>query len=85
MSDRVRVLEVDQWSSTATNLADMGFADFDPARLTGGDSRAAQVIFGGHYVVKEVLETDRPPIGHVWFIERGGHFERWKTNYDSSD
>ena len=81
MSDRVRVLEVDQWSSTATNLTTMSFADFDPDRLTGGDSRAAKLIFGGHYVVKDVLETAHPPIGRVWFIEREGRFERWKTRH----
>jgi len=81
----MKILEVDQWTSTG-NIEDFTLADFVICDVRGGDSAAARKIFGGKAEVREVDEADRPPLGTAWFIEGdNGKLKRWKTNYDSSD
>ena len=82
----IKVLEVDQWSSTG-NIRDFGFSDFDIKKVKDGDSEAARAIFGGHSKIMEVEENDRPDIGNAWFIEDSNtkKFVFYKANYDSSD
>jgi hypothetical protein len=89
----VEVLEMDQWSSSAKNIGELSFADFrspgGPGKLTGGDVKAAQAIFGGHYHLYQVSSApyNRPSIGRVWFRENPEtkKLVLWKYNYDSSD
>jgi hypothetical protein len=81
----VKVLEVDQWTSTG-KIAGLPAADYDFDKVEGGDSDAAKKIFGGHSVWKDVDEHAKPSIGNVWFKEDDdGLLQVWKTNYDSSD
>jgi len=84
--EKIKVLEVDQWTSTG-NIKDYSFKDFEMNKIKGGDSEAAKKIFGGHAVIKEVLKTQNPFIGNVWFIEdpKTLKFVFYKANYDSSD
>jgi hypothetical protein len=86
------VLELDQFTATATNLKEMFFRDFeaDHAKtllaLYGGNSFAARRIFGGHAVIKEVTLQDKPPKGSVWYVEDEiGGLSRYLSNCDSSD
>jgi len=88
---KVRVLEVDQWTSTGnvegTKLADWesNQKDMLNSRM-GGDSEAARTIFGGSARVIEVREDAEPWLGNVWFREdEQGLLFRWKFNYDSGD
>lgn len=88
----VEVLEMDQWSATAKNLDELNFADFrtleGPKKLVGGDAKAAQAIFGGHYLFKKVSTAPdvQPSIGRVWFQEdpETQKLVLWKGTYDSS-
>lgn len=81
----MRILEVDQWTSTG-NITDFSFEDFDLQKVSGGDSAAAKVIFGGNARLREVSETDRPYLGTVWFRQGPtGKLEKYLANYDSSD
>ncbi len=82
----MKVLEVDQWTSTG-NISDFGFADYNLDKVRGGDSEAARAIFGGWSLVREVSENDSPSIGHVWFREDPviKKFVFYKANYDTSD
>lgn len=88
----IKVLEVDQWTSTG-DVSNFTLAEWekDPrgtlAKMKGGDSEAARVIFGGHARVMEVAEHQGPSIGNVWFRESevDGLLTRWQANYDSSD
>lgn len=82
--DEIRVIEVDQWTSTG----DIASQDFDTVTLwsvRGGDSSAAKAIFGGHFVRKTVPVTASPAVGNVWFRKGpNGKCEFLKANYDSS-
>lgn len=81
---KIRILEVDQWTSTG-NVKDFTLEDFDPAKVRGGDSEAIRKI-GGWARIIEVDEDARPSIGHVWFRPGpDGKLQHWKANYDSSD
>jgi hypothetical protein len=80
----VKVLEVDQWTSTG-NVEEFNFETFELQNVQGGDSLSARLIFGGHAAVKDVEDTAEPTIGHVWYVEAYGKFIKWKVNYDSSD
>ena len=44
-------------------------------------------LFGGHAVIRDVLENATPYIGNVWFITdaRTNKLKFYKANYDSSD
>ena len=54
--------------------------------IRGGNSEAAQAIFGGYAVVRGVWESSEPSMGNVWFKpDENGILKRWKHNYDSSD
>ena len=86
------VLELDQFTATATNLKEMFFRDFEanPAdtllKLYGGNSFAARRIFGGHAVIKEVTLQEKPPKGSVWYVaDEIGGLSRYLANFDSSD
>jgi len=83
----IRVLEVDQWTSTAIR-GDLSWGDLKTLGIngvSGGDSEAARVIFGGHFRFRDVEADDTPRIGDVWFIEDARGFPTiWKTQYDSS-
>lgn len=85
MSSLIRVLEVDQWTSTG-NIGDFSMADFELESVQGGDSEAIRRAFGGFATIKEVDPRQRPMVGHVWFREslESGKLEQWKANYDSS-
>ena len=80
----MKVLEVDQWTSTG-NVEEFNFETFELQNVQGGDSLSARLIFGGHAAVKDVDEDAQPTIGHVWYVEAHGKFIRYKVNYDSSD
>lgn len=86
----MKVLEVDQWTSTG-NFEGLKLEDFEKdnkgslQKVKGGDAGAARSIFGGTARVKEVYEHSGPTIGEVWLREVDGKLEVWKTNYDSSD
>lgn len=81
----IKVLEIDQFSSSADNLTNMGFKDFELQKLSGGSSEAAKVIFGGYAKVKMVGANERPSIGDVWYVEENGKFKLYLANYDTSD
>ena len=81
----MRVLEVDQWTSTG-NVEEHTMKDFDINGVEGGDAKAAREIFGGHAKILEVHEESRPRCGYVWFITgEDGKLKFWKGSYDSSD
>lgn len=80
----MRVLEVDQWTSTG-KIEGKQPSEFNLVDVEGGDTKAARVIFGGWAVWRDVKATDTPGIGNVWFRVDGGRLRLWKTNYDSSD
>jgi len=82
----MKVLEVDQWTSTG-NVTDFTMDEFELANVHGGDSEAAQAIFGGSAKVREVSENASPYIGNVWFKTdpQTGKLVHYKSNYDSSD
>lgn len=83
--ETIRVIQIDQFTSTG----DIRNQDFDAVTLSsisGGDSLAAKVIFGGSFAVKEVNLNDDPRIGYVWFIKgENGKCTLYKSNYDTSD
>ncbi len=81
----IKVLEVDQWSSTAPEIQQMSLADFNFRQLSGNGVEAARKIFGGRAWVREVDPNDQPRIGNVWFREVDGQLTKWRWNYDSSD
>ena len=90
-SASVKVLEVDQWTSTG-NVAGTKMEDWEAdtnkmlRSVRGGDSEAAQAIFGGHAVIREVSEFSGPSVGNVWFKpDENGILKLWKHNYDSGD
>jgi len=81
---KIKVLELDQWTSTG-NITDFTLEDFELQKVKGGDSKAAQLIFGGHAIIREVEELQTPPIGNVWFrLGVNGKLQFYKSNYDSS-
>lgn len=86
LEEKIKVLEVDQWTSTG-NITDYNFETFELSKVTGGDSEAARTIFGGTAHVHEVFAKDCPSIGRVWYIEdsKTKKFTLYKSNYDSSD
>ena len=83
----IKIIEMDQWSSTADNIENLDFDDCTLDSLHGGDSEAAKKIFGGKFNVTLVKEDSNPYRGYVWFIkdETTGKLKRYKANYDSSD
>ncbi len=82
----MKVLEVDQWTSTG-NVTDFTMDDFELENVHGGDSEAIRKIFGGSSRVIEVSENASPSIGNVWFRTdpNTGKLVYYKANYDSSD
>jgi len=81
---KVKVLEVDQWTSTG-NISNFTFDDFDLEKVTGGDSETIRLIANGSASIREVGMNSTPYIGTAWFIEGSdGKLEFWKANYDSS-
>jgi hypothetical protein len=83
----VKVLETDQWTSSGnvTEFSWKKLKDNGIQCVSGGDSEAARIMFGGSFRFREVNETDSPSIGSVWFIENEKGFPAiWKTRYDSS-
>jgi hypothetical protein len=81
---KIKVLEVDQWTSTG-NIRNFGLSNFSLSQVKGGDSEAARAIFGGWAEVLDVEETANPSLGRVWFVEKDGKLEHYKANYDTSD
>jgi len=80
----MKILELDQWSSTATNLPSLNFKKFKYHKLKGGDVESARQIFGGHCSILEVTKYDVPSKGMVWFEEKDGKFVKYKAEYDTS-
>lgn len=80
----IKILEVDQFSSGA-EIEKYNFETFDPANLESNGAKAAQKIFGGRYIVREVKPKDRPMMGRVWYTEVKNYFKLYRANYDSSD
>ncbi len=79
------VIEVDQWTSSG-NIEELDFDSLTLDNISGGDSEAVKVIFGGTLNRKQVSENDTPSIGNVWYIkDEDGKCKIWKYNYDSSD
>lgn len=84
--EKIKVLEVDQWTSTG-NIEQFTMDEFNIDRVSGGDSEAAKKIFGGYAAVREVRKEDSPHIGEVWYISdpQSNKLKFYKANYDSSD
>lgn len=84
----VRVLEVDPWTSTG-NLTSYPWRKLrlmkNAGAIEGGDAAAARAIFGGHWQWYTATRDETPPLGRVWYAQRGGRAELYRTNYDSSD
>jgi hypothetical protein len=86
----VKILEVDQWTSTG-NVAAFSMEQWEKdlvgtlLKVKGGDSEAAFKIFGGHAKVKQVNEDHYPDISYVWYREENGKLKKWRWCYDSSD
>lgn len=79
----IKVLEVDQWTANAPEMANMHTNEFNPDNLSGSGAAAKQ--FGNNYGYKWVCENDTPRTGAVWFKEDpSGQLVRWKANVDSS-
>lgn len=81
---KIKVLEVDQWTSTG-DMGRFNFETFQLLNVKGGDSEAIRRISGGHAIVKEVSPNDIPSRGNVWYTEVDEKFKLYKANYDSSD
>lgn len=85
VASKILVIEVDQWSSTG-NIEDQDFDTFSLADLSGGDSEAAKVIFGGYCQKKEVDPNGAPRNARVWYRKGpDGKCEYFKATLDSSD
>jgi hypothetical protein len=81
----MKVIQVDQFTSTG-NLEELLFSSITLNDISGGDSQAAKIIFGGSFSLLEVSENDSPRVGYVWFKEDiNGKCKRYKANYDTSD
>lgn len=84
--NKIKVIELDQWSAGARNLKTIPFDQLTLDKLKGGDSEAAKAIFGGTFRILEVTENQRPSLGNVWFKkDENGFPEFYKAQYDSSD
>ena len=88
---KVKVLEVDQWTSTG-NVAGTKMEDWvaKPKEMletrSGEHAESARTVFGGHAVIREVYETSEPSMGNVWFRpNENGILRRWKFRCDSGD
>ncbi len=84
----MKILEVDQWTSTG-NVTDFTMAQWESgeafSKISGGDSRAIKLIYGGDCRIREVSENDYPRMGVVWFRENEqGKLVQYKCNYDTS-
>lgn len=81
----VKVIEVDQWTSTG-NISNHRFDDIVRSAVRGGDADTAQDLGIASFDRLVVPMESEPPKGKVWF-RRGlnGEMELWKTNYDTSD
>ena len=83
---KIKILEVDQWTSIGKNITDFTFKNFEIGKVSGGDSEAIRRISGGHAIIKKVDENDNPSKGNVWFrAGKNGKLVCWRENYDSSD
>ena len=86
---KIKVLEVDQWTSTGDITSftmEQAEEGVIKGKVRGGDSEAIATIFGGHFLVREVEESEFPSKGNVWLINgSNGLLEMWKCNYDTSD
>lgn len=81
---KIRVLVVDQWSSTG-NITDFAMQDFELDRVRGGDSEAVRTIGIASARIREVEENWEPSIGNVWYRSGpDGKLVWFKANYDSS-
>jgi hypothetical protein len=81
----VTVIQVDQWTSSG-NVEKIPFDKLSLNAITGGDSKAAKAIFGGHFKIKVVPFNSSPTTGYVWLIKsKNGYPVKWKYNYDTSD
>ncbi|MEK7516303.1 MAG: hypothetical protein AAB562_01775 [Patescibacteria group bacterium] len=81
---KIRILEVDQWTSTG-NVEDLTLDDFDIDNVRGGDSEAIRVIGIADARIREVEESWVPTMGSVWYRPgANGKLEHWKATYDSS-
>lgn len=81
----IRVIQIDQFTSTG-DIREQDFEAVTLNSISGGDSLAAKVIFGGSFTVKEVSIDDSPRIGYVWFKKgENGKCALYKSNYDTSD
>lgn len=81
----MRILEVDQWTSTG-NIAELQFDQVSHAAIYGGDSEAVRAIFGGVFQFKEISPDAMPPIARVWFTAGpDGRCKLYRANYDTSD
>lgn len=82
----MRVLEVDQWTSTG-NIRELSWSELERRGnvVEGGDSEAARAIFGGRFRFLTVGLAEGPPIGTVWFTcGDDGRPKLYRANYDSS-
>lgn len=81
---KIRVLEVDQWSSTG-NIEDFTMEDFELRLVGGGDSETVRAIGIASARICEVEESWEPPMARVWYrTGPDGKLELYKYNYDSS-
>ena len=81
----INIIEVDQWTATG-NIEDLKFDEVGLDHISGGDSEAVKVIFGGSFKRKQVEETAMPNLGYFWFIKgENGKCKFYKGNPDTSD
>ena len=81
----MKVLEIDQWTSTG-DLKKLNMNDFNLDDVNGGDAEVARKIGIATAKIKDVDESSFPPLGKVWVIEGAeGMVEIYKANYASSD
>ena len=96
-----RIIEVDQWHSSALNrmIINDSSPDFDQLwddqsalqNIHGNDTEAIKDMFGGSYkritpVMREQMGINGPGKGSVWYVKgENGMPELYRANYDSSD
>lgn len=85
----VRVIEVDQWTSTMKEWRTVRWVDWINPRTrptaATGDAGTIRTLGITHVRIRSVPLDAAPAIGNVWFVRGRNGFPRlWRTRYDSS-
>jgi hypothetical protein len=89
MSGKIKILELDQWSSCTDELKELSLSHFETENwgdvIGSVKFHLIQSLFG-HCKIREVDETALPSKGLCWFKnDETGKLKLWRSNYDSSD